>query len=162
MSPAKPLSKNAKSVQDALANKGIACKVVEFSCSTKTAKDAALTIGCEVAQIVKSLIFQTKLTHKPILILVSGSNHVNEKLIEFEVGEKIIKADADFTREITGFAIGGVPPIGHKQKIDLVFIDKDLLKFDSIWAAAGTPNASFNLRPQDLLAITNGKVIAVS
>jgi prolyl-tRNA editing enzyme YbaK/EbsC (Cys-tRNA(Pro) deacylase) len=155
------LTKSARSVQDALAKKGLTCNVIELSASARTAQDAASTIGCEVGQIVKSLIFTTNNTLKPVLILASGPNRVNEKVIETHIGEKITKADADFTREITGFAIGGIPPIGHKQKIDLIFIDEDLLKFQSIWAAAGTPNAVFNLQGKDLLAMTSGKVISI-
>ncbi len=77
------------------------------------------------------------------------------------MGEKIVKADADFTREVTGFAIGGIPPVGHTQKIDFIFIDEDLLKFDSVWAAAGTPNAVFNLGSTDLLAKTGGTVLSI-
>ena len=86
---------------------------------------------------------------------------MNEKIIELYTNENIVKADADFTKEITGFAIGGIPPIGHKQKIDFIFIDEDLLNFDSIWAAAGTPNAVFNLQSTDLLLITNGKIVSI-
>lgn len=155
------LAKSAQSVQDALASKGLSCCVVELSASTRTAQEAADAIGCEVAQIVKSLIFKTKETHKPVLVLASGPNRVNEKAIESYVGEKITKANADFTREVTGFAIGGIPPIGHKTPIDLIFIDENLLKFDDIWAAAGTPNAVFNLKGKDLLEMTHGKVISV-
>jgi prolyl-tRNA editing enzyme YbaK/EbsC (Cys-tRNA(Pro) deacylase) len=87
---------------------------------------------------------------------------VDEKLIESYVGEKITKADADFTKEVTGFAIGGIPPIGHKQKIDLLFIDKNFLKYDSLWATAGTPNAVFNLKGEDLLSMTNGKIVTIN
>lgn len=155
------LTKSAQSVQDALSNNGLKCMVIELSSSAKTAQDAASSIGCSVAQIVKSLIFKTKQTNKPILILASGSNRVIEKVIESYVGESIVKADANFTRDVTGFAIGGIPPIGHKQVIDLIFIDEDLLKFDSVWAAAGTPNAVFNLLGKDLLAVTKGKVISM-
>jgi len=155
------LTKSAQSVQDALDRQGVECEVKEFSSSTRTAQDAAFTIGCDVAQIVKSLIFKTQQTGKPVLVLASGPNRVNEKVIASHVGEKIMKADADFAREITGFAIGGIPPIGHKQIIDLIFIDEDLLTFDSVWAAAGTPNASFNLRRKDLLEMTAGKVISI-
>lgn len=93
--------------------------------------------------------------------MASGPNRVNEKTIESHVGEKIIKADANFVRDITGFAIGGIPPIGHAKKIDFIFIDEDLLTFDSVWAAAGTPNAVFNLRSKDLLDLTHGKVISI-
>lgn len=155
------LTRSAASVQEALNNKGLECMVRELPQSTRTAIDAATAIGCEVTQIVKSLIFKTKTTHRPVLILASGPNRVNEKVIEREVGEEITKADADFAREITGFAIGGIPPVGHKEKIDLIFIDEDLLKFDSVWAAAGTPNAVFNLRGNDLLEMTAGKVISI-
>lgn len=155
------LTKSAQSVQNALEQKGLDCVVVELPGSTRTAQDAATSIGCSVSQIVKSLIFKTKDTHKPVLILASGPNRVNEKTIESYVGEKIIKADADFTREITGFAIGGIPPIGHKQTIDLIFIDQDLLNFESVWAAAGTPNAVFELSSNYLLEMTNGKVVGV-
>lgn len=155
------LAKSAQSVQDTLENKGLNCRVLELSASTRTAQEAANAIGCEVAQIVKSLIFKTRNSQKPVLVLASGPNRVNEKVIESYVGEKIIKADADFTREITGFAIGGIPPIGHKQTINLIFIDEDLLKFEEIWAAAGTPNAVFSLKGKDLLMMTQGKVVSV-
>jgi prolyl-tRNA editing enzyme YbaK/EbsC (Cys-tRNA(Pro) deacylase) len=155
------LAKSAESVQAALRQKGLACKVVVLSDSARTAQDAASAIGCDVMQIVKSLIFKTKETHKPVLILASGSNCVSEQVIEAYLDEKITKADASFVRKITGFAIGGIPPIGHKEKIDLIFIDEDLLQLDSLWAAAGTPNAVFNLQGKDLLELTNGKVVSI-
>lgn len=155
------LTKSAQSVQDVLTANGLESKVLVLSESARTAAEAADAIGCEVAQITKSLIFKTASTGKPVLILASGANRVNEKVIATHVGEKIIKADADYVRDVTGFAIGGIPPVGHKQHIDLIFIDEDLLKFDEIWAAAGTPNAVFNMKSKDLAAITNGKVIAI-
>lgn len=155
------LSNNAKIVQDVLLNKGLAFEVVELSSSTRTAKDAATTIGCEIAQIIKSLLFRTEKTNRPILILASGINRVNEKTIERLISEKIIKADANFTREITGFAIGGVPPVGHKQTINNIFINEDLLKFDTLWAAAGTPNAVFSLHSSDLDGLTGGKIVSI-
>ena len=154
------LSKSAQAVQNSLHDKGLKFNIIELSTSTRTAKEAADSIGCEVAQIVKSLIFRTKETNKPILVLASGVNRVNEKALEKLIGEKIKKADADFTREVTGFAIGGIPPIGHKQAID-TFIDEDLLQFQEIWAAAGTPFAVFNLKPKDLEELTGGKVISI-
>ena len=86
---------------------------------------------------------------------------VNEKYIESYMGEKITKADAGFIREVTGFAIGGIPPIGHKQMIDFVFIASDLINFDKLWAAVGTPNAVFSILSTDLLSVTNGKVISI-
>jgi len=157
----KILSKSAQSVQDALSQKGLVFEVVELSSSTRTANDAAATIGCEVAQIVKSLLFRSVKTNQPVLILASGVNRVNEKTIEKLVDEKIVKADADFTREVTGYAIGGVPPVGHKQIINHILIDEDLLKFDTLWAAAGTPNAVFSLRSLDIENLTGGKIISI-
>ena len=155
------LTKSAQIVQDTLMKKGLSCKVMELPESTRTAQEAANAIGCDVGQIVKSLIFKTRISLRPVLILASGPNRVNEKLIESLVGEKITKADANFTREVTGFAIGGIPPIGHKHLIDLIFIDEDLLKFEDIWAAAGTPNAVFNLKGKDLVGMTQGKVVSI-
>jgi prolyl-tRNA editing enzyme YbaK/EbsC (Cys-tRNA(Pro) deacylase) len=157
----KKLSKSAQSVQDVLSQKGLAFDVMELSSSTRTANDAAATIGCDVAQIVKSLLFRSENTSQPVLILASGVNRVNEKTIERLIEEKIVKADADFTREITGFAIGGVPPIGHKQKIESIFIDEDLMKFEKLWAAAGTPNAVFSLNSSEIESLTNGKIISI-
>lgn len=153
-------SKSVEKVQDTLTQFGLTTKIIQFSASTRTAQDAADAIGCDVAQIVKSLIFCTQETHKPILVLTSGINRVNEKVIEQQVGEKIKKADADFTRTVTGYAIGGVPPIAHAQKI-LTFIDKDLLQYQQVWAAAGTPHAVFCLNSADLVRLTGGTIIAV-
>lgn len=156
------LSKSAQSVQDVLLQHGLEFTVEELSASTRTANDAAASIGCEVAQIIKSLMFRTAKTHKPILILASGVNRVNEKTIATLIGEKIDKADADFTREVTGFAIGGVPPVGHKTKIDTILIDADLLKYEKLWAAAGTPHAVFCLRSSDIANITGGKFVCIA
>jgi prolyl-tRNA editing enzyme YbaK/EbsC (Cys-tRNA(Pro) deacylase) len=154
------LSKSAQAIQAALSEKGLQVKVVELPATTRTAQDAAQAIGCEVAQIAKSLIFRTKQSHRAILVLASGPNRVNEKTIAQQVGEEIVKADADFTREVTGFAIGGIPPLGHKQKIE-TYIDEDLLQHKEIWAAAGTPNAVFNLESAMLEKLTGGRVISI-
>lgn len=154
------LSRSAQSVQDALNRNGQSTRVVELPASTRTAEDAARAIGCIVAQIAKSLVFRTKQTNKPVLVLASGVNRVNEKKIAALINEEIVKADADFVREVTGFAIGGIPPIGHKQKID-TFIDEDLLQYPEVWAAAGTPNAVFSLESAALEKLTGGKIISV-
>ena len=153
------IKKSAQTVQDALDRFNIECTVIELPSSTRTAIDAANSIGCEVAHIIKSLIFKTA-SEKPILILASGINQVNVSLIESAIGEKTLKADANFAREVTGFAIGGIPPIGHVQRITTL-IDEDLINHAELWAAAGTPNAVFNLNPSDLLKITEGLVIAI-
>lgn len=155
------LSSNAHLIQKILEEKGIESRVVEFPESTHTAVEAAAAIGCDVAQIAKSLIFKTKTTHRPVLVLASGPNRVDEKIIAAEVGEEIMRADPDFVRDVTGFAIGGVSPIGHKKRIDLVFIDEDLLKCAEIWAAAGTPHAVFNLTQEHLVTLTGGKIIRI-
>lgn len=156
------LTKSAQSVQDALDKHNISCKVRELSDSTRTAQEAATAVNCDVAQITKSLIFKTKESHQPVLILASGANRVNEKTIEAHLGEKITRADADFVREVTGFAIGGIPPLGHKQTISHVFIDQDLLQFSDVWAAAGTPNSLFNIASKDLVTVTSGRIISIT
>ena len=156
------LPKSAASVQEALDKLGLECKVLELPNSTRTALDAASAIGCDIGQIVKSLVFRTKKTGKPVLVLASGPNQVDIKTIEDSVGERITKADADFVREVTGFAIGGIPPVGHKNVIDLIYIDRDLMALDEIWAAAGTPNAVFCIKSQDLLKATSANIVSLS
>jgi prolyl-tRNA editing enzyme YbaK/EbsC (Cys-tRNA(Pro) deacylase) len=118
-------------------------------------------VGCQLGQIVKSLVFKGKRSERPILVIASGTNRVNERAIEVLIGEPLGKADADFVRQRTGFSIGGVPPVGHTEPL-LTFVDQDLLAFDEIWAAAGTPNAVFRLTPQDLARMTGGQVIKIT
>ncbi len=154
------LSKSAQSIQNTLSEKNLSAEVVELPASTRSAKEAGEAIGCVVAQIVKSLIFRTKETKKPILILASGVNQVNEKTVAKLIGEKIERADPNFVREVTGFAIGGIPPVGHKQPIE-TFIDEDLLQFETVWAAAGTPHAVFSLQSVNLQNLTGGKVTSI-
>lgn len=151
---------SAQKIQDELMSKGLDVQVVELPASTRTAVEAAAAIGCEVAQIAKSLIFRTKNTHRGILVIASGVNRVNEKIIAKEVGEEIVKADAEFTREKTGFAIGGIPPLGHKEKLE-TYIDKDLFNYPVIWAAAGTPHAVFSMDSVHLQRLTGGKLIVL-
>ena len=112
--------------------------VLEFDLGTRTSADAAAAIGCTVAEIAKLLVFRTKETSRPTLVVASGVNRVDEKKVSALIGEKIVRADADFVREATGFAIGGVPPVGH-AKPPITLIEEDLHKFEAIWAAAGTP-----------------------
>jgi len=154
------LTASAQKVQDALALHGVDLQVVEMPSSTRTAIDAAAAIGCTVAQIAKSLIFRSKETDRPVLVIASGVNRVDEKKVAALIGEAIGKADADFVRARTGFVIGGVPPVGHAET-PITLIDADLLAFDEIWAAAGTPNAVFRLLPAELVAITGGTVADV-
>ena len=139
---------------------GFDFEVVEFSEMTRTAAEAAAAIGCAVSQIAKSLVFQSA-AGAAVLVIASGSNRVDEKAVSRLLGEKITRADADFVRRQTGFAIGGVPPVGHANPLT-TFIDEDLLSYEVIWAAAGTPNAVFRLSPQDLITITGGKAAPIN
>ena len=151
------LSPSAQKVQDALAALGYAYQVVELPHTTRTAADAASALGCGVAQIVKSLVFKLASSNAPLLVVASGPNRVDDVRLGEIVGDRLVKADASFVREQTGFAIGGVPPLGHRQPIKTI-IDRDLLKHDEVWAAAGTPNAVFRLRSADLADMTGGTV----
>jgi prolyl-tRNA editing enzyme YbaK/EbsC (Cys-tRNA(Pro) deacylase) len=149
-------SPSAVKVQAAL---GPRFEVFEFDAGTRTAEDAAAAIGCRVAEIAKSLVFRAA-SGRPVLVVVSGGHRVDEKKIAALVGEPIARADADFVREATGFAIGGVPPIAHRTP-PVALIDDELMAFSEIWAAAGTPNAVFRLAPADLVALTGGTVATV-
>lgn len=155
------IKKNIERVQAALRVRGLELHIKEFSVSTRTAEEAATAIGCSVEQIAKSLIFKGKTSQKPILIIASGPNRVNEKAMKEIMGEKLDKADADFVLAKTGFTIGGIPPLGHKSPIT-TYIDQDLLKYDEIWAAAGTSNSVFKLTPQSLVEITGGMILSVT
>src|SRR5512141_3344335 len=155
-----PLSPTAQKVQDILAAHGFNCKVIEHAESTRTAQEAADRAGCSLGQITKSLIFKGARSGKPILVLTSGANRVNEKNISVYAGEPIGRADADFVRRVTGFAIGGVPPLGHAQTME-TYIDEDLLQYPTICAAAGTPNAIFELKTADLQTMTDGTIARV-
>jgi len=154
------LSPSAEKVQEALQKLGFKNEVLELQTTTRTSAEAARAVGCEVGQIAKSIVFRTIKTDRPVLVIASGPNRINEKRIEEKVSEPIGKADADFVREKTGFVIGGVPPVGHKEKMQ-IFIDEDLLRYQEIWAAAGTPNALFKLTPSELIRMTGGEVISI-
>lgn len=147
----------ARRVQEALEAKGLGLKVREFPASTRTAAEAAEAIGCTVAQIAKSIVFKGKESAGPVLVIASGVNRIDEKKVAALIGQPIGRADAAFVRETTGYAIGGVPPVGHATP-PVVAIDEDLLALPEIWAAAGTPNAVFALTPEELVALTEGAV----
>ena len=147
----------SRRIQAALDQHGVGLSVKEFPASTRTAAEAAATIGCDVTQIAKSLIFKGKSSGMPIMVIASGANRVDEKKIKALLGEAIGKANADFVREKTGFAIGGVPPLAHDVP-PKVLIDRHLMDLEEIWAAAGTPFAVFRLEPQTLVTITEGAI----
>jgi prolyl-tRNA editing enzyme YbaK/EbsC (Cys-tRNA(Pro) deacylase) len=154
------LSPSAQKIQAILQGLGTDFTVIEFTESTRTAQDAADRVGCQLGQIVKSMIFKGQTSDKGILVLTSGLNRVDEKRIGQIAQETILRADPDFVRASTGFAIGGVPPIGHLQPME-TFIDEDLLQYATVWAAAGTPNAVFQLPPSDLVKISGGIITRV-
>jgi prolyl-tRNA editing enzyme YbaK/EbsC (Cys-tRNA(Pro) deacylase) len=154
-----PLKPAAQRVEDLLAAQGMAGRVVEFPESTRSSAEAAAAIGCMLAQIAKSLVFRAA-SGRPVLVVASGINRIDEKKVKAEIGQKIGRADADYVRERTGYAIGGVAPLGHSES-PIVLIDRDLLALDPIWAAAGTPNAVFRLSPDELLRISGGSVADV-
>jgi prolyl-tRNA editing enzyme YbaK/EbsC (Cys-tRNA(Pro) deacylase) len=160
MSTAAALSAAAQRVQDELRARGFAHQVMEHTRSTRSAAEAAAAVGCTVAQIAKSIVFRAQPSGVPILVVASGSNRVDEAKVAALLGETLGKADAAFVREATGYAIGGVPPLGHAHPVRVV-IDRDLLAHATIWAAAGTPNAVFALAPAELVAMTGGEVCDV-
>lgn len=152
------LSKNSQKVQDYLNSFGLKLEVVELAESTRTAQEAASAAGCEVGQIVKSLVFRSG--EEALLFLVSGKNQLDTHKVSQVIGKTISKADAIFVKEKTGYTIGGVPPVAHVTPIE-TYIDQDLLDYEEVWAAAGTPHAVFRLKSKDLPNLTGGKVIEV-
>lgn len=154
------LKESAQKIQDTITKLGFTNKVIELPDNANTAQQAADAIGCEVSQIAKSIIFKVKDSNQPLLVVTSGINRVNEKQVETILNVKLGKADADFVREHTGFVIGGVPPLGHKDPI-LTLIDEDLFQYKEIWAAAGHPKAIFQLTPDELVQMTRGQMACV-
>jgi len=154
------LKPSAQKVQDALAAAGFANRVVELPDSTRTAAEAAAAVGCEVGQIVKSLVFRAA-SGRAVLVVASGAHRVDERRVAAELGEAIGRADAELVRAETGFAIGGVPPIGHAKAL-ATLVDEALLAHAEIWAAAGHPNAVFRCTPAELVAMTGGRVARVA
>jgi prolyl-tRNA editing enzyme YbaK/EbsC (Cys-tRNA(Pro) deacylase) len=152
-----PLKPSAQRVQDALAARGLQLQVVELTATARSAAEAAVAVGCQVGQIAKSLVFRGRSSGRGILVIASGANRVDLAKVEAIVGEALDKADADFVRAQTGFAIGGIPPLGHDRPL-ITVVDEDLLRFETIWAAAGHPNAVFPATPAQLVAMTGGRV----
>jgi prolyl-tRNA editing enzyme YbaK/EbsC (Cys-tRNA(Pro) deacylase) len=158
MSQLKPA---AQRVQDVLQAKGLEADVRHMPASTRTAQDAADACGCQVGQIVKSLIFRGARSGQAYLLLVSGANRVDETLAATQIGEPLGRADAQFVRDATGFAIGGIPPLGHATPI-ATFMDEALLGHAVVWAAAGTPDAVFPIAPGRLAEAVGARTIRVT
>jgi prolyl-tRNA editing enzyme YbaK/EbsC (Cys-tRNA(Pro) deacylase) len=154
------LSASAQKVQDALVALGSDAIVVEHENPGRTAAEAAQLLRCDIAQIAKSIIFKNAVTGRSVLVITSGANRVDEKKIAAILGDKLAKADAAFVREQTGFAIGGVPPLAHANP-GATLLDVDLLKFDQVFPAGGTPHAMFAIDPNELLRISGAQVADV-
>ena len=127
--------------------------MVEFEQPTRTSADAAAAIGCTVAEIAKSVVFRGKASGAAIVVVASGANRVSEEKVAMKVGEPLARADAEFVREATGYVIGGVAPLGHAKPVKLL-LDEDLQRFETVWAAGGTPHSVFPLTPAQLRTAT--------
>ncbi|MFO7266105.1 MAG: YbaK/EbsC family protein [Limnochordales bacterium] len=152
------VSPGLERVLAALREKGVDTQVLEFPQGTRTAQEAAVAVGTSVGQIVKSLVFVAG--EEPVLVLVSGAHLADVRKLEREFGAPVRRADAETVREATGFAIGGVAPVGHLRPLRTL-IDENLLKYDVVYAAAGTPYAIFPIAPAELVRITGGRVADV-
>jgi len=159
--PTPALSDAAQRVQDALRAGGFRNTVQELTVAVKTAAAAAEAVGCTPAQIVKSLVFQRVTSGAPVLVVASGANRVSEAKLERLLGEPVRMGPPKFVREVTGYAIGGIPPLGHAQKLDTI-VDAHLLALEKLWAAAGHPNSLFPLTPDELVRMTGGRVAEVA
>ena len=148
-------------VADALAAHGLPGTVIVLAELATTAQMAAEALGIEVGRIVKSLMFKGATSGEPYLLLVSGANRVHEKRAGRLIGEALERSDADFVKAHTGFSIGGVSPYGHPTPL-ATYIDQDLLKYETIWAAAGNPRSVFEITANDLQRTTGGQVIDVT
>jgi prolyl-tRNA editing enzyme YbaK/EbsC (Cys-tRNA(Pro) deacylase) len=151
------LPRSARRVRDALLALELPADIHRLTDSTRTAPEAAAAVGCELGAIVKSLVFRGTDTHTPVLALVSGDNRADETKLEASIGERVERPDAAYVREVTGYAIGGIPPVGHPAPVRTV-LDEDLFRFDTVWAAAGHPHAVFPIAPDTLAAATGAAI----
>lgn len=148
-------------VRAALAEQGLAAAIVSLPDAARTARAAAQAIGCAVGQIANSLVFRGERSGEALLVMTSGAHRVDPARVAALVGEPIAKADAAFVREATGFAIGGVAPVGHVRRLRTL-VDRNLLQHAEIWAAGGHPHTVFRLTPDELVRLTGGSVAEVT
>ncbi len=151
------MSKSLARVAAALESAGLVCEIIEMPGETRTAADAACEAGCEIDQIAKSIVFRGEETESVVLFVSAGGNRVDDEKASVAAGEPLGRADANFVREMTGFAIGGVAPVGHVTP-SRVFLDPKLLEFAIVYAAAGTPRHIFSVAPEQLAEISNAKI----
>ena len=147
------LSKSARRFQERMREAGHEFDVVALSSSTRTAQEAADTIGCSVSQIAKSIVFRTADGDRPVIVVASGTNRVSVDKVSALVGADLEGANGSFVKKTVGYAIGGVPPAGHDGDVSIL-LDRDLAVFEEVWAAAGTPFAVFRVEPRDLPTLT--------
>ncbi len=145
-------------VRAALLAAGHPDTITVFPAGTRTAADAAAAVGCTVAQIAKSIVFRAG--ERPAVIITSGANRVDPAKAAYALGVRLTRADADWVRDVTGFAIGGVAPVGHRTPA-LLLLDEDLTPLDPIWAAAGSPSHVFRTTPDELQRITGAPVASI-
>jgi prolyl-tRNA editing enzyme YbaK/EbsC (Cys-tRNA(Pro) deacylase) len=155
------LSASAARVMAELRRLGTAGEVRELPDSTRTARDAAAALRCEPAQIVKSLVFRDLDRDRPVLVLICGVDRVDESKLADLVGAAVGQAPAAFVRDRTGYAIGGVPPVGHREAIE-TYVDEGVMAHEQLWAAAGTPRAVFPTTGDELLRLTGGRLGALA
>ncbi len=160
MNAPRPLSDAAQRVQDAIRALGFENVVLELEHPVKTAQAAADALGCQPAQIVKSLVFRGVTSGTPVLVVASGANRVNTDVLAALLGEPVEMANPKLVRQVTGFAIGGIPPVGHAQALDVV-IDEDLFAIGDLWAAAGHPNSMFPLTAPELAVMTGRRILNI-
>jgi prolyl-tRNA editing enzyme YbaK/EbsC (Cys-tRNA(Pro) deacylase) len=151
------LPRSARRVRDALLALGLPAEIVRLEDSTRTAPEAAAAVGCELGAIVKSLVMRGVASGDPVLVLVSGANRAEEARVEAAVGEPVERPDAAYVRAVTGYSIGGIPPVGHPAPVRTL-LDEDLLRFETVWAAAGHPHAVFGVAPA-VLAEKSGAIV---
>ena len=155
------LPRSTRRVHEALVALGLPAEIHRMADSTRTAPEAAAAVGCELGAIVKSLVMRGVNSHTPVLALVSGDNRADVTLIEAAVDEPVERPDAQYVREVTGYAIGGIPPVGHRHRVRTV-MDEDLLRFETVWAAAGHPHAVFPIAPAELATAADALVLPLA
>lgn len=153
--PAKPLPASAQRVQHALSAAGSVSRVVELAIAARTSQQAADALGIAVGQIAKSLVFRAVPSGRAVLVIAAGDRRVDEARIGDLLGEAIERATPDFVREHSSFAIGGVAPVAHAKPMT-TFIDASLARFDTVWAAGGTPHCVFPIAPAELVRLSGG------
>jgi prolyl-tRNA editing enzyme YbaK/EbsC (Cys-tRNA(Pro) deacylase) len=155
------LPRGARRVRDALIALGLPADIHRLADSTRTAPEAAAAVGCELGAIVKSLVMRGAVSGAPLLVLVSGANRADETLVAAATGEAIERPDAGYVREVTGYAIGGIPPVGHPAPVRTL-LDEDLLRYETVWAAAGHPHAVFPIAPATLADAAGATVLRLA